>query len=185
MPKKATAVSFCLLGIAAIIFAFQNRDRAKAADSPALRSVSPMVKVFKNKTAGGANSVSIKAAKNEYESFQAAITAPSSAVSITGASMSALSGPNGASISASNAELFRVEQVNISRLSGSTVGASGSTMEGWWTGPDKRAVFDSSYWTTGDYHDPLIPFINPVTGAAVARSTGAQKYALPIDIPAN
>jgi GH18 family chitinase len=108
---------------------------------------------------GGSFTVNIKAAKNEVESFQVAITS-GSPQQITEASMSDLSDSFGREIKNTNATLYRVDYVNITQLS-----------------PNPE-----SGYTTGYYADPLIPFINPVTGAAINKSGGSKKYALPIDV---
>ncbi|MDD5032108.1 MAG: DUF4091 domain-containing protein, partial [Patescibacteria group bacterium] len=197
MRKKTILRFICVLGLCAIAIICPATTRiflTHAATEPILKFVSPLEKVFKDKAVSGPSSVSIKAAKNEYESFQAVLTAGTSAVTITNASMSNLTGPNGSSISSSNAELFNIEYVAINNLSGAGT-ATWNNHEQGWLGPNRRLAsdgktqqFDYSSWSTGSYPDPLVPFIDPVSRESVtqswSQSRGGNKWALPISVPA-
>jgi hypothetical protein len=125
-----------------------------------LTAINSMTRVPRSgAVSGGSITVSIKAAKNEVESFQVAITSGSSQ-QVSDAVMSDLTNSSGGIIKNTSATLYRVEYVNITQLS-------------------PRA---ESGYTTGYYADPLIPFINPVTGKPINKSGGTTKYALPIDV---
>jgi hypothetical protein len=125
-----------------------------------LTAISSMERVPRSGSVSGTAEVSIYAAKNEVESFQVAITSPGSAYQITDAVLTNLTDPYGNVIENTAFTLYRVDYVNITQLS---------------SRPE-------SGYTTGYYADPLIPFINPVTGQVINQSGGTAKYALPIDV---
>jgi hypothetical protein len=109
---------------------------------------------------GGKPTVSIKAAKNEVETFQVAITTKGQTQQVTEAALSDFSDSKGGIIKNSQATLYRVDYVNITQLS-----------------PKPETGY-----TPGYYADPLIPFVNPLTGKIIDKRGGAEKYALPIDV---
>jgi hypothetical protein len=125
-----------------------------------LSYVNSMTRIPRTGAISVAAAVSITAAKNEYESFQIAITSPDGIYQVTNADISDLLGAKGSIINSTAATFFRVEYVLIETLS----------------------VNPEPGYMTGYYADPLIPFVNPVTGAFITQSGGTAKWALPIDI---
>jgi hypothetical protein len=118
----------------------------------------------------GATEASIKAAKNELESFQVVVGAVSKNVRVTGAEVSDLKGDAGV-IGKENITLYREEYARVRRSS-------------------PRAQLPP-----GLYPDPLVPFINPLTGKPIEPfnayrkkwgepfiKSGYEMYAIPFDI---
>ena len=118
----------------------------------------------------GEDQASIKAAKNEVESFQVVVQALDRNVRVTGAIVSDLTGDAG-TIGKENVTLFREEYARVRRSS-------------------PRAQL-----TPGLYPDPLVPFIDPVTNKPIQPfdqyrvkwgepfiSSGYEMYAVPFDL---
>lgn len=118
----------------------------------------------------GTPQVGIKAAKNEYESFQVVVQALSKPVRVVNAALTDLKGDAG-SISKDNFTFYRPEYARIRRSS-------------------PRAQLPP-----GLYPDPLVPFINPSTGEPIEPmrqireqwhdpvvTKGYEMYALPFDL---
>lgn len=112
----------------------------------------------------------IKAAKNEVESFQVVVYAPEKNITVVRAEISDLTGPAGV-IAAKNASLFREEYTRVGRST-------------------PRAALPP-----GLYPDPLVPFINPVTGKPIeprsqsrqgtdgpVTTRGFEVYAVPFEV---
>ena len=87
----------------------------------------------------GGTAVEIEAARNEFEGFQIAFAGGADGHSVESATLSALAGPGGARIAASEAVIYRVGQYNV---------PSPSNDEG----------------QAGDWPDPLIPDVDPYFG---------------------
>ena len=118
----------------------------------------------------GADHASIKAAKNEVESFQVVVAAIQKNVRVTGAEISDLKGESGI-IGKENVSLYREEYARVRRSS-------------------PRAQLPP-----GLYPDPLVPFINPQTGKPIEPfneyrrkwgepfiKSGFEMYAVPFDV---
>jgi hypothetical protein len=116
------------------------------------------------------NEASIKAAKNEYESFQVVVSAIQKNIRVIKAEMSDLTG-NAGTIGKENITLFREEYARVRRSSG-------------------RAQLPP-----GLYPDPLVPVINQVTGQQIEPYSqtrerwggptvikGYEMYALPFEV---
>jgi hypothetical protein len=129
-----------------------------------------MERVGQNQTASGKSQASIKAAKNEVESFQVVINALAKNVRVVKAEMSELRGKAG-TIGKDNITLFREEYTRVRRSSG-------------------RAQLPP-----GLYPDPLVPFINPETREPIEPfsqhrerwgepmiASGFDMYAIPFDV---
>jgi hypothetical protein len=132
----------------------------QAAGLVELKAVNSMERIPHEGAVAGDSKVIIKAARNEVESFQVAITSSSASYQITDAYISDLADSTGLLINKSASTFFRIEYVNVKRLS---------------ENPDPG-------FATGYYADPLIPFVNPMTGNVIRKSGGTTKYALPIDV---
>lgn len=99
----------------------------------------------------GAATVNISSARNEVESFQVVVAAPKENINVVKVEVSDLIGPDGSKIGKGNIRLFREEYVRV-RMSTS------------------RAELPP-----GLYPDPLVPFINPITGEPIEPLTRSSK----------
>ncbi|MEX2233080.1 MAG: glycoside hydrolase domain-containing protein [Cyclobacteriaceae bacterium] len=135
-----------------------------------LTVLTSMERIRHNQAPFGEPQAVIKAAKNEVESFQVAVSALQKNIRVVKAEMSDLSGKAG-TIGKENIALFREENTRVRRSSG-------------------RAQLPP-----GLYPDPLVPFINPQTGAPIEPfsqhrerwgepmiSSGFDMYAIPFDV---
>jgi len=96
-------------------------------DSPGIFGVwvvSSLDRVGLTDPAGSLKSIDLKAGRNDYQSFQVAVQAPSSGLSSVALTVSSLSGPNGSQIAASNILLFREGYVFVDRSSPDPVGST-------------------------------------------------------------
>ncbi len=100
---------------------------------------------------GGAATVNISSARNEVESFQVVVAAPKENINVVKVEVSDLIGQDGSKIGKGNIKLFREEYVRV-RMSTS------------------RAELPP-----GLYPDPLVPFINPITGKSIEPLTRTRK----------
>ena len=136
-----------------------------------LTALSSMERIGQNQEQYGADKVEIKSAKNEVESFQVVVAAMSENIKVTKVEISDLIAKNGAKIEKDNIKLFRAEYVRVRR---STPRAE--------LGP-------------GLYTDPLVPFINPLTGKPIeprrqvserwgepVTTVGHEMYAIPFEL---
>lgn len=118
----------------------------------------------------GENQASIKAAKNEVESFQVVVGAIQKNVRVINVEISDLTGTVG-TIGKENISLFREEYVRVRRSS------------------------SRPQLPPGLYADPLVPFINPLTGKPIEPlhqyrrkwgepfiTSGFELYAVPFDV---
>jgi len=135
-----------------------------------LTVISSLERIGQDDQLFGELQVKIKAAKNEYESFQVVVGAILKNIRVVNAEISDLSGRAGI-FSKENFTLYRPEYIRISR-------------------PSARAQLPP-----GLYTDPLVPFINPQTGKPIEPRTqvreywpgpvvsrGYEMYALPFDV---
>ncbi len=135
-----------------------------------LMAISSLDRIRQDEPLFGEPQAIIKAAKNEYESFQIVVGALQKNVRVVNVEMSDLTGSAG-TISKENITLFREEYVRLMR-------------------PSPRAQLP-----TGLYTDPLVPFINPQTGQPIEPFTqtrkrwgdpvvasGYEMYAVPFDL---
>lgn len=103
-------------------------------------------------------SVTIKAARNEYEPFQLVVRAGSNGLSRVNVEISDLRGEGGHVISQQSLTLYREHYVSV-------------------TNPSPKSKEGA-----GQYPDALIPFLNPIDGMAV---TNARFVAVPFNVPPN
>lgn len=135
-----------------------------------LTVLNSMERIGQNQELFGENQASIKAAKNEVESFQVVVGAIQKNVRVISAEISDLTGEAGF-IGKENVSLFREEYARVRR----------STAR--------------SQLPPGLFADPLVPFINPLTGKPIESfnqyrkkwgepfiSSGFEMYALPFDV---
>ena len=144
---------------------------SSASDRIILTALNSMERIGQNQETFGSSSVEIWAARNEVESFQVVVSAPAENMTVTKVEISDLVGPNGSRITKGNIRLFREEYVRV-RMS------------------TRRAELPP-----GLYPDPLVPFVNPVTGKPIepltrtrkrwgepATTSGYDMYAVPFDV---
>ncbi len=118
---------------------------------------SPWQHVLKTAKPGPTQSVRLSAARNEYEPARVVITAGGTSLRDVNAAASPLVGPGGGQIAASNICFYREHYINIHKPSPRSTAAPG--------------------W----YPDPLIPFLDPVTGRPIAE---ARYRGAPFDVEA-
>jgi hypothetical protein len=116
-----------------------------------LTALNSMERIGQNDKPYGANKVEIRAARNEVESFQIVVAAADENIRVVRAEISDLVAKDGSKIEKDNIRLFREEYVRVRR-------------------PSPRAELPP-----GLYADPLVPFINPVTGRAIEPLTRSRK----------
>ena len=144
-----------------------------AADAPAwkLTVLNAMERIRQHEAPFGAPAAELEAARNEVESFQVVVAALKGNLQVVGVDVSELTGPQGAKIGRDNIRLFREEYVRV------------------------RLPTPGAELPPGLYPDPLVPFINPVTGKPIeplsqhqARwgepmvKSGYDMYAVPFDV---
>ncbi len=108
-----------------------------------LLAFNSMERIDQSGKASGKTEINIKAAKNEWESFQVAVTAIDTNLKISKVEISDLIGDNNIKIEKENFTFYKIEHVQV------------------------RLSSPRTNMPPGLYADPLIPFINPVTGDAV------------------
>jgi hypothetical protein len=146
---------------------------AQAADEPTWRLtvLNAMERISPHETPFGSESADLAAAKNEAESFQVVVAALREKVHVVAVEVSDLVGPQGAKIGGDNIRLYREEYVRV------------------------RLPTPGAPLPPGLYADPLVPFLNPLTGQPIepfdqhrARwgepmvTTGHDMYAVPFDV---
>ncbi len=150
---------------------FAARAEAFGEEAVELTVLDSMQRIGQSDPPFGADAAEIAAARNEVESFQVVVTAPSGHLRVVAAEISDLVGEDGARIGKENVRLYRQEYVRV-RLS------------------TPRAELPP-----GLYPDPLVPFTNPVTGEPIEPLTqrrerwgeplvtrGYDMYALPFEV---
>jgi len=122
-----------------------------AADRMTLTALNSMERIDQNQETFGGVSVEISSAKNEVESFQIVVAAPTENITVTKVEISDLTGPDSPKIGKDSITLFREEYVRV------------------------RISTPRAELPPGLYPDPLVPFINPVTGKVIEPLTRSRK----------
>jgi hypothetical protein len=132
--------------------------RAEPAEkSVGLTILNSMERIGQGQPPFGKPAAELFAAKNEVESFQVVVAALKGRIQVVEAGISDLVGDRGARIGKDNASLFREEYVRV-RMS--TYGAE---------------------LPPGLYADPLVPFVNPLTGKPIEpRSMYQERWGEPM-----
>ena len=112
--------------------------------------------VGKTDPPGTTSSISLSSARGETVDTQVIVSGPSSGLSNVNLSGSALSGPGGATIPASNITLYREYYVTV----------TGTVSYGGGNNPPLGS---------GTYPEPLIPFKDPETGSSLCGTTATLK----------
>ncbi|MHC4748378.1 MAG: glycoside hydrolase domain-containing protein, partial [Planctomycetota bacterium] len=143
--KKGTFVT----GFVFLIFC--SSANYSAEKKIALTALNSMERIGQNQKSYGATSAKIWSARNEVESFQVVVAAPKENISIVKVEVSDLIGQDDSKIGKDNIKLFREEYVRV------------------------RMSSPSAELPPGLYPDPLVPFINPVTGKPIQALTKTSK----------
>ncbi len=117
---------------------------------------SSLDRVGKTDTAGTASSISLSGARGETVDTQIVVQAPSSGLTNVNLSASALTGPGGATIPASDITFYREYYLSV----------TGTASYGGGSNPPLGS---------GTYPEPLIPFNDPETGAPLCASAATLK----------
>ena len=157
----------------AVVFALIVSRFADSAAEGRIRlsALSSMERMGQNHKPYGATKAEIKAAKNEVESFQVVVAALKENISVVRVEISDLVATSGSKIGKENIRLFREEYVRVRK-------------------PSPRAELPP-----GLYADPLVPFINPLTGKPIqslrqsrerwgepVTTSGYDMYAVPFEV---
>ena len=118
--------------------------------------VSGLVRVGKTDGAETTSSISLSGARGETVDTQVVVQGVGSGLTNVNASASALTGPNGVTIPASNVVLYREYYITV----------TGTASYGGGSNPPLGS---------GTYPEPLIPFVDPETGAALCSTSAALK----------
>ena len=145
--------------------------RAEEGEGVRLTVTGSMERTGQDQEPQGSDGAEIHAARNEWESFQVVVTALGENVTVTTAELSELVGPAGAKIAGNCITLYREEYVRV------------------------RKSTPRADLPPGLYPDPLVPFINPITGEPIeprrrsqerwggrATVSGHDMYALPFEV---
>jgi len=116
-----------------------------------LTALNSMERISQNQKIGGTTLVEIKSARNEVESFQVVVAAPKENVEVVKVEVCDLIGPDGSKIGKGNIRLFREEYVRV------------------------RMSTPRAELPPGLYPDPLVPFVNPITGKTIEPLTRTSK----------
>src|SRR5467141_4162524 len=121
-----------------------------------LWAVSGLVRVGKTDAPGSTTSISLSGARGETVDAQVIVQAPSGGLSNVNVSASALTGPGGATIPASNITLYREYYLSV----------TGTANYGGGSNPPLGS---------GTYSEPLIPFNDPETGSPLCGTAATLK----------
>lgn len=155
-----------------LFFLILTSFRCSSADERiVLTALNSMQRIGMDQKIDGVHTVKIWSARNEVESFQVVVSAPKENINVTEVEISDLAGPKGSKIGKENIKLFREEYVRV------------------------RMSTPRAQLPPGLYPDPLVPFINPVTGKPIVPLTQSRKrwgeavktigydmYALPFEV---
>jgi hypothetical protein len=115
-----------------------------------------LTRVGKTDAPGTLSSIALSGARGETVDTQVVVQGPAGGLSNVNVSATALTGPNGATIPASNVTLYREYYLSV----------TGTASYGGGTNPPLGS---------GTYAEPLIPFNDPETGAALCGSSASLK----------
>jgi hypothetical protein len=118
--------------------------------------VSSLVRVGKTDEMGTTSLINLSSARGETVDSQVIVQGPANGLTNVNVSSSALIGPNGATIPASNVVLYREYYINV----------TGTANYGGGSNPPLGS---------GTYPEPLIPFNDPETGVALCSSAAVLK----------
>ena len=143
--KKGTLVTALALSILSL------SAYSSAGEKIGLTALNSMERIGPGQDISGAAAVKIWSAKNEVESFQVVVTAPKETINVVKVEVSDLIGRDDSKIGKDNIRLFREECVRV------------------------RMSTPRAELPPGLYPDPLVPFIDPVTGKPIEPLTRTRK----------
>ncbi len=149
----------CYLLPASLLLAVVFAPRAEGSDDKTLKLtvLNAMQRIGQNDDPFGAAEAEIAAARNEVESFQVVVAAPSQRIQVVRAEISDLIGEKGAKIAKDHATLYREEYVRV------------------------RMSTPRAELPPGLDPDPLVPFVNPITGEPIEpRSQHQERWGEPM-----
>ncbi len=117
---------------------------------------SSLLRVGQTDAPGASSSISLSGARGETADSQVIVQGPAGGLTNVNVSASPLAGPNGATIPASNVTLYREYYLSV----------TGTASYGGGSNPPLGS---------GTYAEPLIPFNDPETGAALCGSSASLK----------
>jgi Domain of unknown function (DUF4091) len=117
---------------------------------------SSLTRVGKTDSVGTTSSIALSGARGETVDTQIIVQGPTSGLTNVNLSASALTGPAGASIAASNVTLYREYYISV----------TGTASYGGGSNPPQGS---------GTYPEPLIPFLDPETGASLCGTSATLK----------
>jgi hypothetical protein len=118
--------------------------------------MSSLVRVGKTDAPGTTSAIALSSARGETVDTQVIVQAPTSGLTNVNLSASALTGPGGATIPASNLTLYREYYITV----------TGTASYGGGSNPPLGS---------GTYPEPLIPFTDPETGAPLCATSATLK----------
>ena len=119
-----------------------------------------LVRVGQTDAPGTTTSINLSSARGETVAAQVIVQAPSGGLTNVNVTASALTGPGGATIAASNVTLYREYYITVTRTQGVPQGGSNQ--------PEGSG-------TSGTYAEPLIPFNDPQTWSSLCGTSASLK----------
>ena len=145
-----------LLGVVLVVVVIVIKANKSTAAAFPVWVASGLVRVGKMEAPGMVGSIDISGARGEIVDAQIIVHAPAGGLTQVNLSASDLTAPGGATIQASNLTLYREYYVTI-------------------TGTANYGGGNNPPLGSGTYAEPLIPFNDPETGAALCSSTATLK----------
>ena len=142
-------------GVFLVLISFVARKMVSDAPFP-VWVASSLIRIGQTDSSGATSAITLYGARGETVDTQVIVQAPSGGLTNVNLSASALAGPSGATISASNVILYREYYLTV----------TGTASYGGGSNPPLGS---------GTYPEPLIPFNDPETGAALCGSTAVLK----------
>jgi len=145
-----------LVAIALVVVVIVIKANKSSAAAFPVWVASGLIRVGKTERPGMVSSIDVSGARGEIVDAQIIVHAPPSGLASVNVSASDLTAPGGGTIPASNITLYREYYVKV----------SGTANYGGGSNPPLGS---------GTYPEPLIPFNDPETGAALCETTAALK----------
>ena len=151
-PVKSLLLTLTVL----IFFAFFITFKAKSDQAFPVWVASGLARVGNADSVGTTSSITLSSARGETVDTQVIVQAPAGGLTNVNISSSALTGPNGSSIPASNITLYREYYISV-------------------TGTANYGGGSNPAHGSGTYPEPLIPFNDPETGSPLCGTAATLK----------
>ena len=155
MIFQSGKIPLLVAAVLVVVVIIIKANKSSAAAFP-VWVASGLVRVGKTEAPGMVSSIDVSGARGEIVDAQIIVHAPASGLTNVNVSVSDLTAPGGGTIPASNIALYREYYVT----------ATGTANYGGGSNPPLGS---------GTYPEPLIPFNDPETGAALCKTTAALK----------